>query len=763
MASNIAFEQRAPIPEGQSATRNATKRPTVGTGTREGVFGATVPVEAVEALVADENAPDTSLRHSDANTQRLASPKAVKSERKSPEPGLDIQTFSDLVEITVQKSKAEQTACEAPSANGRELQAVFGSRDALDGGLASNDRLHPKKRTGRLRVAAYIRVSTDQGNQADSYALQDRYFRDLLSSHPGWVSAGIYADYGKSATSREKRNGFNRLIRHCEEGRIDRIICKSISRFARNTADFLTAIRVLNQNGVSILFEKEGLDTVDPTSELIMTALGAIAQEESRCISENLLWGYAKRYPKGEVKNLAIYGYRFMKGGDAWETTAGGYRIHALEECREEADVVRRIFREYVEAERNFAEIARGLNRDGIPAPKGNQHVQRLREQQDRHVREAGSDSQRAQEPRRWTAAQIGRIIAQERYVGDVLIQKWYSASYLEQRQRPNRGEKPQYWVQNHHLAILDRETYDAAQRLRESRKKKNSHVRTPLPFTSRLICGKCGRFFSSRNPSNPIWFCQNTTTNAGDGSCTAKRVYEKQLICMFRMAVLNRFELNQGADDTRMRALLSGVFVWDEQNDPLSEGSRGFVNRMILQMERFERDDDVERDRAFMKRSIFAMQMEANAIQRRQSLLASQIRGDEIGQSGMAQTASAEELEAARQALTQTERALQEKVAAIAQMEARIRQMEEYWIEVEKNHVYRKKALEWMKGLPCDKRGTVAFLNGMETEYVRAFVLRVIILDPCHYKVWWYDNTTTEVELFSNVDEGVGLTKRRR
>ena len=183
---------------------------------------------------------------------------------------------------------------------------------------------------GPLRVAAYIRVSSDSAAQEDSYELQERYFSSLLARNKDWESAGIYSDYGISATSKEKRTGFKRLLRHCQEGRIDRIICKSISRFARNTQDFLKAMGLLKDCGVSILFEREALDTAEHYSEFIVTTLAAIAQEESRSISTNILWGNSKRFPEGKVRNRDIYGYRYMEGegripGDGeWVPSASG-------------------------------------------------------------------------------------------------------------------------------------------------------------------------------------------------------------------------------------------------------------------------------------------------------------------------------------------------------------------------------------------------------------------------------------------------------
>ena len=223
-----------------------------------------------------------------------------------------------------------------------------------------------KEKEGHLNVAAYIRVSTDSSDQENSYETQERYFHQLIENNPDWNSIGVYSDYGISGTVKDKRVGFKRLLRHCREGKIDRIVCKSISRFSRNTADFMTALNILHDNNVTILFEKENLDTADPTSDFILTTLAAIAQEESRSISRNINLGNKMRYPRGEVKNMVIYGYRY---NGKMVTTESGYQYRDIEIVEEEAKIVRRIFQEVAEGTA-YTDVARGLNYDRIPAPE---------------------------------------------------------------------------------------------------------------------------------------------------------------------------------------------------------------------------------------------------------------------------------------------------------------------------------------------------------------------------------------------------------
>lgn len=230
-----------------------------------------------------------------------------------------------------------------------------------------------KQKTGTLNVAAYIRVSTDSSDQENSYETQERYFNRLIEANPEWNPIGVYSDYGISGTNSEKRTGFRRLLRHCKAGKIDRVICKSISRFARNTADFMMALDLLRENNVTILFEKENLDTADPTSEFILTTLGAIAQEESRSISSNINLGNKMRFKRGDVRNVDIYGYRYS--GEMINSESG-YKYKAVEIVEEEAVVIRRIFQEVAEGF-SFADIARKLNREHIPAPESS--AQKLR------------------------------------------------------------------------------------------------------------------------------------------------------------------------------------------------------------------------------------------------------------------------------------------------------------------------------------------------------------------------------------------------
>lgn len=311
-----------------------------------------------------------------------------------------------------------------------------------------------KQKTGTLNVAAYIRVSTDSSDQENSYETQERYFNQLIEANSEWNPIGVYSDYGISGTNSEKRTGFRRLLRHCKAGKIDRVICKSISRFARNTADFMMALDLLRENNVTILFEKENLDTADPTSEFILTTLGAIAQEESRSISGNINLGNKMRFKRGDVRNVDIYGYRYS---GEMITSESGYKYKAVEIVEEEAVVIRRIFQEVADGF-SFADVARKLNRDRIPAPESS--AQKLRKVKSKKG-QLNSELDAG-----WTNGRIAGMIRNERYAGDVLVQKSYTADYLSHEVRVNRGEVQQYYIKDHHPAIVSRELFERVQKI---------------------------------------------------------------------------------------------------------------------------------------------------------------------------------------------------------------------------------------------------------------------------------------------------------
>ncbi|WP_028515249.1 recombinase family protein [Ruminococcus flavefaciens] len=360
-----------------------------------------------------------------------------------------------------------------------------------------------------LKVACYIRVSSDSFDQENSYEAQEQYFTKLLASHDDWDSVGVYSDYGISGTKQDNRSGLKRLLRHCEEGKVNRIICKSISRFSRNTADTIETVRHLLSIGVTCFFEKENLDTGDLKSEFILTTLAALAQEESRSISENICWGRGKLALRGDVPNEELYGYRF---GD-YETTETGYKRRTVKIIEEEAETVRRIFKLYVEGFGPVA-IARILNEENAPAPND------------------GTG---------WTSSQIQLIVSNERYCGDVLTHKSYTESFLTHKTRKNRGEKQQLYIQDHHPAIVSREMFNKA----KSRRCRGGYEKKTMtyPYSGRLKCACCGSNYHRLAGNSVYWLCCKVALRNGKKLCNSKRISEESLNVMFRKAVLTRFQ----------------------------------------------------------------------------------------------------------------------------------------------------------------------------------------------------------------------------
>ena len=605
-------------------------------------------------------------------------------------------------------------------------------------------------KTGPLRVAAYIRVSTDSSDQENSYETQDRYFTELLTRNPEWIGAGVYSDYGISGTNQQHRTGYKRLLRHCREEKIDRIVCKSISRFARNTSDFMTALNILHDHHVTILFEKEGLDTADPTSDFILTTLAAIAQEESRSISSNIRWGNKKRYPKGQVRNYDIYGYRYAEGKNAFETMEDGYEIRRVELVEEEAAIVRRIFQEVEDGER-YSDIARRLNYEHIPAPDQGKAKRKIR---GRTTVKEGIETG-------WTSAMISRMITLERYCGDALLQKTYTPDFLTHKSRKNEGEMPQYLVRDHHPAIINREQFERVQKIRQGNAARygNGGKRTDRPFSGRLICAHCGRAYNIRNVSHyPIWFCPTSALNNGKAVCHAEKIYEEQAVRMFRKAFTERFRLlsEPVMDDVKVADIMSGRY--GEEEGPrcsFDQRADGFVEQIRQRLVNIQKMDFMERDREFLKRQIEALNLTISEAADRRRILVTQRDTMEIRKELLNDELVDDSTLAALDTHIGEEAArIQEAEEEKRRLGQRLTNFESYWDHMEAGHEERDKALEWIKTLPEGREGTIAFLNGLTSTYVKAFALSITVHDPLHYTVHWFDDTFTDVEMYSNIED---------
>lgn len=325
----------------------------------------------------------------------------------------------------------------------------------------SNAAEQPEKK--KKRVAGYARVSTELEEQQSSYMAQIEYYTGFIKEHDDWELVGIYTDEGISATNTRHRNGFNSMISDALDGKIDLIITKSVSRFARNTVDSLSTVRRLKDAGIEIYFEKENIRTLDSKGELLITIMSSLAQEESRSISENVTWGHRKRFADGKFSLAYSRFLGYDKGAD------GSLVIN-----EEEAAVIREIYRLYLLGY-SLNAIAKRLTSEKIATPGGN---------------------------RVWNQSTVRNILTNEKYKGDALLQKTYTVDFLTKKKKRNSGEVPQYYIENNHEPIIDPKTFELAQaeRLRRAvRTAQGGRYSGKSVFCGRIKCGDCGRFFGSR------------------------------------------------------------------------------------------------------------------------------------------------------------------------------------------------------------------------------------------------------------------------
>lgn len=330
----------------------------------------------------------------------------------------------------------------------------------------------------KIRVAAYARVSTNNEEQLSSYEAQVDYYTRYIRAKEDWEFVKVYTDEGISATNTKKRDGFNQMVKDALAGKIDLIITKSISRFARNTVDTLTTVRKLKEKGIEVFFEKENIRTLDGKGELLITIMSSLAQEESRSISENVTWGMRKRFADGKV--ALPYGrfLGFKKGED-----------DLPEIIEEEAVTVRLIFRLFLYGKSPSA-IASYLTDEGIPTPAGKKI---------------------------WRSKVVESILTNEKYKGDALLQKRFTVDFLTKKQKTNEGEVPQYYVTNSHPAIIPPEIFDLVQYEIKRRKKDGRWTSCTYPFSGKVICGECGGIYGSK-----VWH-SNTPNRALVWQCNEK------------------------------------------------------------------------------------------------------------------------------------------------------------------------------------------------------------------------------------------------
>lgn len=393
-----------------------------------------------------------------------------------------------------------------------------------------------------LRVAAYCRVSTKQEEQLNSYENQVEHYTERINSENGWTLEGIYADKGISGTSVKNRDEFNRMIRRCKQGKIDMIITKSIARFARNTVDCLKYVRLLNDLGVDVYFEEQGIHSNQPGAEFYITIYGSIAQSESENISANIKWGKAQSAKEGKVifqyKNFL--GYR--KGEDGQP-----------EIVPEEAETIRLIYDRFLAGD-SLKGIAELLEEKGIKSPTG-----------------------KAQ----WQFSTIQSILSNEKYKGDAIINKTYITDCISKKVRVNNGERPKYYVENSHPAIIDSATFGRVQeelarrsgkrKVRQKAKTEQGKYSSKYAMTELLVCGECKTPYrrctwTAGGKKKIVWRCINRL-DYGKKYCHNSPTIEESILQKVVMTAIME-TANQNTEVLRTLKLHIGMGLEGEKSN---------------------------------------------------------------------------------------------------------------------------------------------------------------------------------------------------
>ena len=344
----------------------------------------------------------------------------------------------------------------------------------------------------RKRVAAYARVSSGKDAMLHSLSAQVSYFSDYIQNHPGWEYCGVYADQALTGT-KDSRPEFQRMLADCRAGKIDMVLVKSISRFARNTVTLLETVRELRALRVDVYFQNENIHSISADGEFMISVLASVSQEESRSVSENVKWRVKKKLQRGQPTKGAMLGYRLVD--DVYQIIS------------EEAETVKLIFSSYLSG-LGYSTICKKLNGMGISAPLGGA----------------------------WNKNTVMQILRNITYTGDLLLQKTYVADHITKVKRINNGVLPKYHVSQSHEGIISREDFDRVQtEIRRRAERYHPHPQIPVqyPFTGKLRCQLCGKHYQRKvngEYKKPIWIC-TTYNTLGKSACASKQIPESVLI----------------------------------------------------------------------------------------------------------------------------------------------------------------------------------------------------------------------------------------
>ncbi len=414
-------------------------------------------------------------------------------------------------------------------------------------GNTVNKEVRPK-----LKVAAYCRVSTDSDEQATSYEAQVEHYTNFIQKNDEWEFAGIFADDGISGTNTKKREEFNRMIEECMAGHSDMSITKYISRFARNTLDCLKYIRQLKEKNIPVFFEKENINTMDSKGEVLLTIMASLAQQESESLSKNVKMGLQFRYQNGEVQ---VNHNRFM----GYTKDENGHLVIEPEE----AEIVKRIYLEYLQGA-SLKQIGDGLQEDGILTAAGKV---------------------------KWRPETVKKILSNEKYIGDALLQKTYTVDVLTKKRVKNNGIVPQYYVENSHAPIIPRDLYMQVQEemlrranLHSGANRKKRVYSSKYALSSIVYCPKCGDIYrriawNNRGKHSIVWRCVSRVEH-GPESCDAPTVGETEL----QEAVIKAINIALGGKDDMLVTLEQNIASVLALED---EGSMESINAKLDELQK--------------------------------------------------------------------------------------------------------------------------------------------------------------------------------
>ena len=433
--------------------------------------------------------------------------------------------------------------------------------------------------TAKEKVTYYARVSTENDEQEDSYERQRQHFEEKIMANPKWEYVPGYADWGVTGTKAEARKNFMRMIEDCRAGKINRILVKSISRFARNTVDTLMYIRELREMGISVFFETQNIDTMSASGDVLITILAAMAEQESRTMSTNIKWAYQKRFKDGQVLiNPATLGYK--KDGDEYEIV------------EEEAEIIRMVFRNYLAGD-SVRQIADALNAEGYMTRKGNG----------------------------FKPNSILNILANEKYTGNAILGKTFKPDVLSKHRVKNEGQAPSYYVENSHPAIISQELFDMVQAEKERRKNLRSTAKTGRGKYSRkyvlsglLVCTNCGAKFrrNGRTVASgefiPTWVC--ITHQKDHQACRMRPLKEKDIYAAYERAVKRLLGETDDLMEIVKQATLESMNIEKPEDIEEIRSALMQARKAVLDLFKAKRDGDVSMEEYEAKYAEYSQQI---------------------------------------------------------------------------------------------------------------------------------------------------------